>query len=196
MSNFPHLETSRLHLREITEADAPALLRIHGDTRHMALFGTDALTSLDDAKKVVATFASWMQLPNPGIRWGLELRERPGLIGTCGLFAWNRHWRKCATGYEIAPEHVRMGLMAEALRAAFAWGFDHMALNRIEAQVHEDNQPSVNLLTRLGFQREGRLREVAFWSGRHHDLLQYSLLASDWLRASGAGQQRTPRVER
>jgi ribosomal-protein-alanine N-acetyltransferase len=179
---FPRLETERLLLREIVDDDVPALLRIHGDREHMRWFGSEVPGDLEQARKLVALFSGWRRLPNPGTRWGMELKRSPGLIGSCGLFAWNRGWRKCATGYEIAPELQGQGLMQEALAAIYDWGFAQMALNRIEAQVHEHNAASVNLLERMGFVFEGRLREVAFWDGRHHDLLQYSLLASDWSR--------------
>ncbi|WP_271007541.1 GNAT family N-acetyltransferase [Paucibacter sp. B51] len=187
MPDFPLLQTPRLLLREITEADVEDLFRIHSDARHMAWFGTDPLTDLNEAKRLIATFASWRQLPNPGVRWGLQLKDQPGLIGSCGLFAWNRGWKKCSLGYEVAPELAGRGLMREALTAALDWGFgEGMQLHRVEAQVHEDNVASVALLQRLGFAREGRLREVAFWGGRHHDLLQYGLLAREWREAAGS----------
>jgi [ribosomal protein S5]-alanine N-acetyltransferase len=186
MQEFPHLQTSRLLLREITEEDADDLLRIHGDHQHMAWFGTDPLTSLTEAKKVIATFASWRSLPNPGTRWGLQLKERPGLIGSCGLFAWNRGWKKCTLGYELAPEATGRGLMREALSATLEWGFKNMELNRVEAQVHERNTPSLALLHSFGFVQEGRLREVAYWANHHHDLLQYSLLSREWQGESSA----------
>ena len=186
MPDFPNLHTSRLNLREIIEADANDLLRIHGDANHMAWFGTDPIADLDASKKVISTFASWRQLANPGTRWGLELKERPGLIGSCGLFAWNRGWKKCTLGYELAPEATGKGLMREALFEVLEWGFEHMELNRVEAQVHESNRPSIRLLECCGFAHEGRLREVAFWANRHHDLQQYSLLASDWAKLRGA----------
>lgn len=178
---FPQLQTPRLLLREIVDADAPALLRIHGDGAHMRWFGADPISTLEQAQQLVALFASWRRQPNPGTRWGLALREAPGqLVGSCGLFAWNRAWRKCSSGYEIAPELQGRGLMREALTAVYDWGFAEMGLNRIEAQVHEGNAASIALLESLGFQREGCLREVAYWGGAHHDLLQYGLLASDW----------------
>lgn len=180
MHEFPHIETSRLFLREITPEDAEDLFRIHSNERHMAWFGTDPLADLNEARKVIATFASWRQLPNPGTRWGLQLKQQPGLVGSCGLFAWNRGWKKCTVGYELAPEATGRGLMREALAATLEWGFQNMELNRVEAQVHEDNLPSIALLNSIGFVHEGRLREVAFWANRHHDLLQYSLLAREW----------------
>ncbi len=72
--------------------------------------------------------------------------------------------------------------MREALERAISWGFEHMELNRIEALVHEKNSGSLSLLQKLGFVFEGRLREVGYWGGQHHDLQQYSLLASEWRR--------------
>jgi hypothetical protein len=83
-------------------------------------------------------------------------------VGSCGLFAWNREWAKCSTGYELARTARGQGLMREALRAAFDWGFAQMGLHRIEAQIHPDNAPSLALAEGLGFVREGRLREVGF----------------------------------
>lgn len=180
MPDFPTLHTARLVLREITEADAPALLAIHGNAEHMRWFGADPLQDLAGAQALVQLFAGWRRQPNPGTRWGVALDGAPGLIGSCGLFAWNRAWRKCTVGYELAPQATGQGLMREALTAMIEWGWREMQLHRIEAQVHERNTASLGLLTRLGFVTEGRLREVAFWGGQHHDLLQLSLLASEW----------------
>jgi RimJ/RimL family protein N-acetyltransferase len=84
-----------LVLREIVAADAGVLLSIHGDPELMRWFGNDPLPDMAAAAALIQTFNGWRQLPNPGIRWGLERKQTPGLIGTCGLFAWNRQWRKC-----------------------------------------------------------------------------------------------------
>jgi ribosomal-protein-alanine N-acetyltransferase len=177
---FPILETARLVLREILTSDADALLSIHGDRELMRWFGTDPLPDRVVAEALISTFNSWRQLPNPGIRWGLERKDAPGLIGTCGLFAWNRLWRKCTVGYELATVAQGQGYMHEALTEVLTWGFRTMSLNRIEAQVHPDNLQSLRSLRRLHFIDEGRLREGGFWGGQFHDLLQISLLKADW----------------
>lgn len=183
--SFPTLETPRLRLRELTLDDAPALLAIHGDGPAMRHFGTDPLTTLAEAEDLVRRFAAWRQQPNPGVRWGLERRADGVLVGSCGLFGWNREWAKCSTGYELARTARGQGLMREALCAAFDWGFAQMDLHRIEAQIHPDNAPSLALAEGLGFVREGRLREVGFWGGQRHDLLQLGVLRGDW--AGGRG---------
>lgn len=178
--SFPALETSRLQLREITEADLDAILRIHSDRDHMRWYGSDPLEDAEGAKKMIQHFASLREAANPGARWGLQRKDTGALIGTCGLFGWHRAWRKCSLGYEIAQEHQGHGFMAEALREVLAWGFREMGLNRIEAQVHPSNAPSLELLRRLGFVQEGLLREIGYWGGQHHDLVQHSLLRRDW----------------
>ncbi len=183
-SGFPALETRRLWLREIVDADAPALFAIHGDPQVMRWFGSDPLVDQTAALLLVRSFANWRTLVNPGTRWGLQLKDRDGLIGSCGLFSWNRQWRKCSVGYELAADAGGQGLMTEALQAILAWGFGQMHVNRIDAQIHPDNARSIRLALKLGFVEEGRLREIAWWGGQHHDMLQFSLLHGDW-QASG-----------
>lgn len=182
MIDFPALATPRLLLRELTEADALALFAIHGDRAAMRYFGADALTQPEQACELIGKFAAWRKAANPGVRWGIQRKADGALLGTCGLFGWNRDWHKCATGYELAQHAWGQGFMREALTSAFAWAFTAMDLNRIEAQVHPDNAPSLKLLHALGFQREGLLREVGRWNGRFHDLVQLGLLRSDWAR--------------
>lgn len=176
---FPCLATSRLKLREIAPTDAPSLLAIHGDREAMRWFGTDSITSLAQAEEMVKTFASWRNPPATGIRWAIERNLDGRFVGTCGLFRWNRRWRSCTVGYELAQEAWGKGLMTEALGAALAWGFEGMELNRVEAQVHPHNGSSLKLLARLGFVEEGILRQAGFWDGEHRDLVQLSLLRED-----------------
>ncbi|WP_144157692.1 GNAT family N-acetyltransferase [Paraburkholderia sp. BCC1885] len=183
MSDFPTLETDRLLLRELVDDDAPALFAIHSDAPAMRWYGVDPMLDVRQAQKLIESFAAWRRMPNPGVRWGIQRRSDAALIGSCGLFKWNRGWQTCTLGYELARAARGAGLMAEALSAALAWGFAEMKLNRIEAQIHPDNAASLKLARGLGFVEEGRAREAGYWRGERHDLLQFGLLRSDWERA-------------
>ena len=180
MPPFPVIQTQRLLLRELTLDDAPRLFDIHGNADAMRYFGTDPLKESHEAEKLIAKFAALRDGPNPGVRWALVARETGELLGTCGLFGWNREWHRCLMGYELAESSRGQGYMGEALRAAIAWGFAEMQLNRFEVLIHPDNEPSLRLAQRLGFRREGLLREVARWGGAFHDLMQLSLLRREW----------------
>ena len=184
-SPFPSLSTARLQLREIVASDAPALLAIHGDREAMKWFGTDPLADLEAAERVIAGFANMRTLPSPGVRWGLvhaNASRGSALLGTCGVFRWNRGWRSCLTGYELARHAQGQGYMGEALRAIYAWAFDTMGIDRIEAQVHPLNAPSLALLKKLGFVEEGLLREAGYWLGERRDLVQLGLLRREFVR--------------
>ena len=180
MSDFPTLKTERLRLREIVAADTPALFAIHSDADAMRWFGTDPLTGIHEALKLVETFAEWRKASNPGTRWAIVDSKTDRLIGTCGLFKWSPSRRSCSVGYELARDAWGVGFMCEALTAVLGWGFEHMSLNRIEAQVHPENEPSIKLINRLGFVREGLLRQAGFWLGEYRDLIQFSLLRTEY----------------
>lgn len=61
-------------------------------------------------------------------------------------------------------------LATEALAAILAYGFSELGLHRVEAQTVADNEESVRLLDRLGFQREGTRRGHSFEEDvRFHD---------------------------
>ncbi len=173
---YPTLQTERLRLRELTVSDVPAMFAIHSDVEAMRWFGTDPLTEFGQAEEMINTFAGWRRLPNPGTRWGIEHRATGELLGSCGLFKWNRGWRSCTLGHELSRPAWGQGFMREALNCALEWGYVQMALNRVEAQVHPENTPSLNVVRGLGFVEEGRLRQAGFWLGEYHDLIQFSLL--------------------
>lgn len=184
LSSFPELHTARLRLREITSLDTEALFAIHSDADWMRWYGVDPLNDPAQAGRLADLFAGWFHA-GTGFRWALERRSDRELIGTCGLFRWNRSWRNCVIGYEIARSCQRQGYMREALDAVLDFGFTAMHLHRIQAETHPDNAASIALALRLGFRFEGIHREQAYWGGRFHDLNCYSILEQDW-RQHGA----------
>ncbi|PLK50152.1 GNAT family N-acetyltransferase [Uliginosibacterium sp. TH139] len=177
---FPTLKTDRLVLREIVEEDSPTLFSIYGDADLMRWLGVDPLPNQEAVSHLVKIFSSWRNIPNPGFYWGIQQKDTNALIGTIGLFAWNRSWKKCSIGYELAHSAQGKGFMQEALVATLSWGFREMELNRVEAQVHPNNLASLKSVRRQGFVEEGCLRKVGFWGGCFHDLLQFSLLSTEW----------------
>lgn len=176
---FPTLCTARLTLRQILPSDSPALFAIHSDAEWMRWYGVDPATEPEHAAQLAELFAGWFNA-GTGFRWALERTQDNQLIGTCGLFRWNKSWHNCVVGYEIRRDCNGKGYMREALTAVLDYGFNMMQLHRIQAETHPDNLASIGLATRLGFRFEGVHREQAFWGDRFHDLHCYSLLERDW----------------
>lgn len=177
---MPRLETSRLALREIDrERDLAALYQLFADERVALATDTGPFTEMADAEEVMAWFAAIFRA-HQGLRWAISQREGDGdLIGTCGFNVWNRRNNSAEIGYDLRPEYWGRGLATEAVQAIIDWGFDRLALNRIQADVMVGNEASARVLNKLGFVEEGTQRQGGYWRGQYHDLRYFSLLRSD-----------------
>jgi ribosomal-protein-alanine N-acetyltransferase len=177
---FPTLHTQRLTLRQLTAEDAAALLDIFGDERVARFLDGPTLTSLSETLEIVA-WADEIFAQQRGLRWGITLRDGNQVIGTCGYHLWSPVDARAEIGFDLAPAYWRQGIMSEALQSVLAYGFEQMQLNRIQAHALPGNAASLGLLTRLGFQHEGLLRQYRFYRGRYNDEALLSLLRDDYL---------------
>ena len=118
----------------------------------------------------------------PGFKWwGIELKATGLLIGTCGYCRWDKQHHHAEIGYDLWPDYWGQGLMPEALRALIGYGFEEMALNRIEVTTHTENQRSQRVLAKLGFQWEGLLREYYCRDEVYNDQILFSLFRREWV---------------
>ena len=73
--------------------------------------------------------------------------------------------------------------MTEALDAIIGFGFREVGLNRIQAVVMPGNEGSEKLLEKLGFRREGVLRQYDNWGEKGYvDMKMFSLLRREYVR--------------
>ncbi|MEE3954342.1 GNAT family protein [Peribacillus frigoritolerans] len=172
---FPVLNTERLRLREILESDAEALFQCLSKDEVTRFYGQDSLENVEQAKDIVAAFAKNYH-EKRAVRWGIERKDTQELIGTIGFHAHSPKYRRAEIGYELHPAHWRKGFASEALKEAIAYGFNDLDLTRIGAVVFLENQPSSELLLKLGFIQEGVLRSYIYQNGIPHDTYVYSLL--------------------
>ncbi len=156
---YPELQTARLVLRSLRMEDADFLFKEWSDPLVTELMSDEEpLRTREQAEE----FLRSLQTPEkiPALQWwGIELKAEGRLIGTCGYFRWNQQHHRAEIGYDLYPEVWGQGLMPEALQVLVRYGFAGMNLNRIEALTHIENQRSQRVLSKLGFQREGLVRE-------------------------------------
>jgi ribosomal-protein-alanine N-acetyltransferase len=109
-------------------------------------------------------------------------KESGNIIGRCGLHSWNTEHKRAEIGYVIADEsYKRKGLMSEAVKAIIDYGFKKMNLNRIEALVGIGNAPSLRLMEKYDFKKEGLLRQHFHVSGTYEDAVLFSKLYSEYI---------------
>ena len=172
---FPLLETERLILRELTKEDAKGIFACFSNDKVTRYYGQESLERIEQAESFVDFFSKNYH-EKRGIRWGIERKDSKGIIGTIGFNAWSPKHKRAEIGYELHPEHWRKGYTLEAATKVLSYGFDDMDLTRIGAVVFIENHASNYLLTKLGFQKEGILKQYMYQNGIAHDTYVYSLL--------------------
>jgi ribosomal-protein-alanine N-acetyltransferase len=102
------------------------------------------------------------------------------LLGGITLSNVTRGMTQTATiGYWMGERYANRGYMARALRALVPFAFASLRLHRLEAACLPHNAPSIRLLEKLGFKREGLARGLVCINGRWQDHLVFSLLCDD-----------------
>jgi ribosomal-protein-alanine N-acetyltransferase len=173
------LLTERLELRPLVADDAPALFAIFSDPAVMRYWSTAPWSELQVALDYIERDRKAMA-EGLFVRLGIVRAEDAALLGTCTLFSFDEQCRRAETGYGLATSAWGHGYACEAVTALLDWGFSALSLNRIEADIDPRNAASARALERLGFVREGHLRERWIVDGEVCDSLIYGLLAADW----------------
>jgi len=173
------LETARLSIRIDTEQSYVQAFRTQSDEELKAYFGiaTDAelQTQKDKVHGGLTTYRTAL------VFFHLKERMLNTVIASCAFHSWYPMHRRSEVGYAMAAEQYKgNGYMSEAIQPIIAFGFEEMALNRIEAFIHPENIPSIKLVERMGFQQEGWLHEHHCKEDIMVDSLVYGLLRKDY----------------
>ncbi len=83
-------------------------------------------------------------------------------------------------GYALRRDMWGRGYASEITRLLCGLGFGTLGLHRLAARVDPANTASARVLTKAGFQLEGRIRHDLYLRGTWRDALQYSLLEDEW----------------
>jgi [ribosomal protein S5]-alanine N-acetyltransferase len=83
-------------------------------------------------------------------------------------------------GYWVGQPHAQRGYMTAALRVLLPSLFGELNLHRIEAACIPSNTPSIRVLEKCGFNREGLARRYLCINGIWQDHLLFGLLHEDF----------------
>lgn len=175
----PPLETPRFVVRPLVADDLPGLMPINGDdavTKHLPYA---SWKSMDDARAWLARMEG-IQATGTAIQFVVVAKSQGKAVGTCLLFRHDEGSARAELGYVLGRAHWGQGAMHEALSALLDCAFTQLKLRRIEAEVDPRNVASCRVLGRLGFTREGLLRQRWVSDGVAYDVESWGLLAGEW----------------
>jgi [ribosomal protein S5]-alanine N-acetyltransferase len=175
----PTLLTPRLRLRPVTDADADALFALHGNARVLRFWDSPPWGERERAERFIAACRQ-MAEDGSGARPVIESLSDGVFLGWCGLTRWNPDYRSASLGYCYHEAAWGHGYATEAAEGLLRWAFDALDLNRVQAETDTRNTASAHVLEKLGFRREGTLREDCIVNGDVSDSWVYGLLRREW----------------
>jgi ribosomal-protein-alanine N-acetyltransferase len=188
---FPSIRTPHYLLRPLTLADVDAIFAIFSDpdvTRYWGQSSFEAPTqAITFVEHTIHGFAHRAML-----EWGITEQPHDTVIGTCALTEWSQVHQRAELGYALHRSAWGRGVMAEVLPAVIQFGFTHLHLHRIEADVDPRNTASIRHLERLGFRQEGYLRQRYLVNGERQDAIVYGFLQSDLNSTTTSRIERAP----
>lgn len=165
------LKTERLEIRRFRMDDAAACFSFMSDDKGMHLDGCKPFHAMDDGY--------WERMKLFEQREGqyvIVLQSTHEVVGTINVFADDsRAVESKEIGYAISPKYQRNGYAFEAISAMIKLLQKGLQLDMVVAGVLPENTPSIKLLEKLGFSREG-VRHKALWHeglDRPVDLVYY-----------------------
>lgn len=173
------IATQRLVLRRFRASDAPRLSEYRSDPAVARYQSWDAPFPLDKAELAVRNFAA-SSPDEPGwFQYAIELTASRELIGDVAVRL-HDNLKQAEVGFTLAVAYQGRGFATEAVSAVLDRLFGLQGLHRVMGECDARNTASAALMERLGFTREGLLRQQTFIKGEWTDDLLFGILSSEW----------------
>lgn len=177
--NIP-TDRPEVNLAFLTEADADFLFRLVDLNRsHLRqwLPWLDASTCVEHTKEFIQ---GTVKRAAASAGFVCAVRFQGSIVGVVGHNSIDKGNRISYPGYWLCESHTGQGIMSCAVRALINHAFTELDLNRIDIRVAVGNHKSQAIPDRLGFVREGVVREAEWLYDRFVDHTINGLLRADW----------------
>jgi ribosomal-protein-serine acetyltransferase len=177
---FTYVINEKLELKLLETRHAEELFFITDESRESLrtwLPWVDHIKSKEDSLAFITS--SMKQFgENDGFQAGIWFEGR--LAGVIGLHKidWTNH--STSIGYWLAESFTGRGLMTHSCRAVVNYCFEELGMKRVEIRAAAENSKSAAIPERLGFQREGCLRQSERLYEVYVDHYVYGMLKEEW----------------
>ncbi|MFB4324560.1 GNAT family protein [Priestia sp. BR_2] len=171
------IEGDRIVLRPVREDEFDVYFELLQDAESNRLTGTQQTFTKD-------SIAAWIHNIGYAHEDRLDMmiaeKESDELIGEVVLNEIDLNNRSGNIRISISGRHSNKGYGTEALKLMLRYGFESLSLHRIELGVYAFNPRAIHVYEKLGFKREGTLRDSLYWDGTFHDMIVMSILEEEY----------------
>lgn len=174
-----NLINNNLSLRELTSENAAELFTLTENNRvylRKTLPWLDAVKTVEDSLKFI-TDAIENRASGKNAIFGIWIQE--SLVGIVGFNSIKKINKSADIGYWLAQSYSGQGIMTRACRMLIQYGFEELKLHRIEIGNAVGNPASGAVAKKLGFKKEGVMRDAQWIYDRFEDIQTWSLLEGE-----------------
>jgi ribosomal-protein-alanine N-acetyltransferase len=168
------LETERLRLSPLTEADLAHIFPLIDDPEVLAFWDVPEIDDPDVVTEVIRGRIAAMEAGQAN-HWTIRTLADDAFIGTCDLSEIDRRHKRAEVGFVLARGAWDQGYGQEAMQAVVAYAAS-TGIRRLTARTYLGNRRSEAVLERLGFEEEGLLRGHVLRDGERRDCRLFGLL--------------------
>jgi RimJ/RimL family protein N-acetyltransferase len=177
-------KTAQVVLTPVTTADLPVLLDWIND-REQVLFNSPYKPV---SRQQHEEWFAAVQRRSDMVLFGVRLTETAELIGTCQLHTIHPVHRSAELQIRLGKtSQRRKGYGTQAVRLLLEFAFRDLNLRRVYLHVFATNLAALRVYEKVGFTREGLLREAAFINGEYVDVVVMGILLEEYAGHKGSG---------
>ncbi|HEV3448176.1 MAG TPA: GNAT family protein [Gemmataceae bacterium] len=180
----PFLIGTKIYLRPLEKEDAPSLRTWINDPDVRCTLNMYRPMNLRDEEEFIARATE----SEHDLALGIVIKHGDKLIGAAGLHRMDFKNRHASFGISIGDKtEWSRGYGTEATHLMVKHGFETLNFNRIWLYVFEYNARGMRAYEKVGFKREGILRQDRYHEGRYENTILMAILREEW----AASKQQT-----
>lgn len=141
--------TDRLYLRELKRTDAEYFYHLNLDPEVLKYTGDKPFEAIKSAMQFLENYDHYKKYGYG--RWAVIARKNHDFLGWCGL-KYTKSLNEIDLGFRFFKRYWNKGYASESARACLMIGFEKYKIHRIVGRAMKDNEYSIRVLKKIGFQ--------------------------------------------
>lgn len=168
-----------IYLRELTKDDIPVINKWRNDPALIAMLGAPFRFINNETDDL--WFENYMKHRDSQVRCAIVLKKSDRIAGLVNLTGIDSINRNCEFHIMIGDKSNRdkgIGTLATEMMLAHAFG--NLNLHRVWLKVLEENKRAISVYEKLGFVKEGVLRDAVYKEGKYCSFIIMSVLKDEF----------------